>query len=318
MLHILLLISGFAGLIAGAEMLINGSTSLAKRFNVPNIVIGLTIVAFGTSAPELVVNIFGSVKGDSSIVLGNVLGSNILNILIILGLASLFYPLKVKSSTTWIEIPLSLLAAVLVLVVASDTYLDNAGSSVISRSEGITLLLFFLIFLAYNAQLIRNNDYEEEVPVKSYPFFKSVFLILFGLALLITGGHVIVGSAVVIPRNMGVSERVISLTVISLGTSLPELATSVMAARKRNVDLAIGNVVGSNIFNIFLILGLSATIHPVEVGPGVYFDILVNILTGVLLLMFVFLGKGRRIDRGEGIVFLLVYTAYLYILLHYH
>lgn len=315
MLHITLLILGFAALIYGANLLINGSTALAKKFDVPNIVIGLTIVAFGTSAPELIVNIFASARGSSAIVLGNVLGSNILNVLLILGFSALFYPLKVKTNTTWIEIPLSLLAAILLLIVSADTYLDGAAISNISRSEGLILLMFFIIFLAYNAQLIRNTEFEEEVSVRNYPLFKSVFFIIMGLALLIVGGHLIVNSAVAIARNMGISERVISLTIVSLGTSLPELATSVMAARKHNVDLAIGNVVGSNIFNIFFILGLSAVIHPVAVSSGTYFDIFVNILAGVLLFAFVFTGRGRRIDRWEGVVFLFVYMAYLYILI---
>ena len=315
MLNIVLLIAGFAGLIYGANVLIDGATSLAKKFDVPNIVIGLTIVAFGTSAPELVVNMIASFRGESSIVLGNVIGSNILNVLVILGLSSLFYPLKVKTNTTWVEIPLSLMAAVVVLLTAADTFINGTRTSVISRSEGIILLLFFIIFLAYNTQLIRTGEFEEEVPVRNYPFLKSGLYILLGLALLLAGGHFIVNSAVTLARSFGVSERVISLTVVSFGTSLPELATSIMAARKRNVDLAIGNVVGSNIFNIFFILGLSAIVHPVEVGPGVYLDILVNILAGVLLFVFVFTGRGRRIDRWEGVVFLLVYFGYLYVLL---
>lgn len=311
LINILMLLGGFVALIYGANSLVDAASSLAARFGVPSIVIGLTIVAFGTSAPELVVNVFAATTGSTDMVLGNVLGSNIFNVLGILGISALIYPLTVKSNTTWIEIPLSLLAAICVLVVASDVLLDGAAGNFISRSEGIVLLLFFLIFLVYNLMVAKSGGADEEMETKAYSTGKAVLFIILGLAGLIIGGRLIVTSAVSIAEVIGLSERVIGLTVVSIGTSLPELATSIIAVRKRNVDIAIGNVVGSNIFNIFLILGISGTIVPLGINPESMFDILVNILTGLLLFIFVFTGRGRKVERWEGAVFVIGYVAYV-------
>ncbi|MDX1603008.1 MAG: calcium/sodium antiporter, partial [Salinimicrobium sediminis] len=249
LVNILLLLGGFVALIFGANALVDAASSLAARWGVPSIVIGLTIVAFGTSAPELVVNVFAATSGSTDMVLGNVLGSNIFNVLGILGISALIYPLTVKSNTTWIEIPLSLLAAICVFVVASDVVLDGATTNLISRSEGIVLLLFFLIFLVYNLVVAKSGGADEEMETKDYSVGKGILFIILGLAGLILGGRLIVTSAVSIAEVIGLSERVIGLTVVSIGTSLPELATSIIAVRKKNVDIAIGNVVGSNIFN---------------------------------------------------------------------
>lgn len=311
LVEILLLLVGFVALIFGANALVDAASSLAARWGVPSIVIGLTIVAFGTSAPELVVNVFAATTGSTDMVLGNVLGSNIFNVLGILGISALIYPLTVKSSTTWIEIPLSLLAAICVFVVASDVVLDGATTNLISRSEGIVLLLFFLIFLVYNLVVAKSGGADEEMETKDYTVGKAILFIILGLAGLIIGGRLIVTSAVSIAEVIGLSERVIGLTVVSIGTSLPELATSIIAVRKKNVDIAIGNVVGSNIFNIFLILGISGTIVPLGINPDSFFDIVINIITGLLLFIFVFTGKGRRIERWEGFVFVACYVAYV-------
>ncbi|MGB7841608.1 MAG: calcium/sodium antiporter [Salinimicrobium sp.] len=310
MTDFLLLMAGFAALIFGATKLVDAASSLASKMGIPSIVIGLTIVAFGTSAPELVVNVFAAVKGSTELVLGNVLGSNIFNVLAILGISSMIAPLSVKTNTTWIEIPLSLLAAVTVFILAGDVFLDNASQNVISRSEGIILLLFFLIFLVYNLIVAKNGGEEEHMETKDYSTLKAVLFILLGLAGLIVGGRLIVISAVSIAESIGLSERVIGLTVVSIGTSLPELATSIIAVRKKNVDIAIGNVVGSNIFNIFLILGISGTIVPITINPSSFFDILINILAGLLLFIFIFTGKGRQLERWEGAVFLLLFISY--------
>ena len=310
MTDFLLLMAGFAALILGATKLVDAASSLASKMGIPSIVIGLTIVAFGTSAPELVVNVFAAVKGSTELVLGNVLGSNIFNVLAILGISSMIAPLSVKTNTTWIEIPLSLLAAVTVFILAGDVFLDNASQNVISRSEGIILLLFFLIFLVYNLIVAKNGGAEEHMETKDYSTLKAVLFILLGLAGLIVGGRLIVISAVSIAESIGLSERVIGLTVVSIGTSLPELATSIIAVRKKNVDIAIGNVVGSNIFNIFLILGISGTIVPITINPSSFFDILINILAGLLLFIFIFTGKGRQLERWEGAVFLLLFISY--------
>ena len=311
MLYLLLLIAGFLPLIYGANILVDSASSLAKKFNIPNIVIGLTIVAFGTSAPELIVNLFSAISGNTSLALGNVIGSNIFNIAGILGISAMIFPLTVKSSTTWIEIPLALLSALLVFIVANDVLIDGSASSVISRIDGIVLLLFFVIFLVYTYQMIRSGDFSDEIPVKDIAPGKAVLLIIAGLALLVAGGRMIVYGAVELATSWGMSERLIGLTIVSIGTSLPELATSVVAARKKNTDIAVGNIVGSNIFNVFLILGATAVINPVPFQEGAMTDILVNILVSLMLFMFIFTGKGRRLERWEGVIFIGLYLGYI-------
>ncbi|MBF8963788.1 calcium/sodium antiporter [Pontibacter sp. FD36] len=312
MLNIILLLAGFVALIFGADKLVDAASSLAKKLGIPNIVIGLTIVAFGTSAPELVVNVFASINNNTEMVLGNVLGSNIFNVLAILGISSVIYPLTVKRNTTWLEIPLSLLAAVAVLFVANDVFLDSAEANLISRSDGLLLLLFFCIFLVYNLMIAKGgNEDDEESETKDYTYLKAIFFIALGLGGLILGGRLIVTSAVGIAQAFGLSERIIGLTIVSVGTSLPELATSVVAVRKKNVDIAIGNVVGSNIFNIFLILGVSTVVTPLQVSAASFTDIIFNIGAGLLLFIFIFTGRGRQLARWEGIIFLLLYLAYL-------
>jgi cation:H+ antiporter len=312
MLPILLLLAGFAALIYGANQMVNGASSLAKRMNISDIVIGLTIVAFGTSAPELVVNALAAINKNTALVLGNVIGSNVFNVLVILGITALIAPLKVKKSTTWIEIPLSLLAALAVWLVANDALLNQMDADAILRSDGILLLLFFAIFMGYNLAVAKKEQQEENLNLPSISLPKAIFFTLFGLALLIVGGNLIVDNAVLIAQKIGLSERVIALTIVSVGTSLPELATSIVAVRKGNVDLAIGNVVGSNIFNSFLILGVSAIISPVQVTTNAQPDLLLNIIAGLLLFIFVFMGKGRVISRIEGFIFLAIYIGYIF------
>ena len=311
MWHLLLLIAGFVPLIIGANLLVDNASSLAKRLNIPAMVIGLTIVGFGTSAPELVVNLFSSFEKNSDLALGNIIGSNIFNILGILGISAIVYPLAIKKNTTWIEIPLCFLSAVTVILLANDKIIDKTNYSVISRIDGYILLLFFIIFLSYNITLLKSEQYNDEIIVKDKPVFKSVLLILSGLILLITGGRIIVVSAVEVASAIGLSQRVIALTIISIGTSLPELATSVIAARKKNIDLAIGNIVGSNIFNVFFILGISSVIHPVSLQPLSNIDMILNIFASFMLFIFIFTGKGRRIGMREGAFFLLIYTIYI-------
>lgn len=311
MWYFLLLIVGFLPLIYGANLLVDSASSLAKRYNIPNMVIGLTIVAFGTSAPELVVNVFSAVQKNADLALGNVIGSNIFNVAAILGISAIIYPLTVKSATTWIEVPLALLAGVMVLVLGNDILIDKGGSSLISRIDGIVLLVFFLIFLVYNYQLIKKGEFTEDIPIKDIAPRKATLLVFAGLALLVLGGRLIVFSAVELATAWGMPERLIGLTIVSIGTSLPELATSVVAATKKNTDIAVGNIVGSNIFNIFFILGTSAVIYPVPTQAGAQIDMLVNILLGLLLFAFIFTGKGRRLERWEGILFVLMYVAYI-------
>lgn len=311
MINLLILLAGFAMLILGADKLVDGASSLASKLGIPNIVIGMTVVAFGTSGPELVVNVFAAVENNTEIVLGNILGSNIFNVFGILGICAIIYPLTVKNSTTWIEIPLSLLAAVAVYIMANDVLFDTADSNLITRTDGLILLLFFVIFLVYNITLSINSPDDAGIESKDYTYLKSTLFILLGLAGLVIGGRLIVTGAVSIAHSLGISERVIGLTVVSIGTSLPELATSVVAVRRKNLDIAIGNVVGSNIFNIFFILGVSTVITTVPVQAASMVDIVLNIFAGLLLFVFIFTGKGRNLERWEGVVFLIIYIGYL-------
>ncbi|TVQ19990.1 MAG: sodium:calcium antiporter [Bacteroidetes bacterium] len=311
MLQALLLIAGLILLVYGASLLVDSASALAKTFHVPDIVIGLTIVAFGTSAPELLVNVYAAIEQSSAIALGNVAGSNLFNVMLILGISAAFYPITVKSSTTWTEIPLALLSALVFLVMANDAFLDPGTSSLISRADGIVLLLFFAIFIAYNIHLAIKGDTSEIPTVKIMSKWKSTLLLLVGLAMLIAGGRMMVGAAIQMAEFWGMSERLIALTIISVGTSLPELATSIVAAFKKNTDIAIGNVVGSNIFNVFLVLGTTAVISPVTIPAGANIDLLLNVIVSFMLFAFIFTGKGRRIDRAEGIIFLAMYIAYI-------
>lgn len=309
---IVLLLIGLVVLIYGANFLVDGGSALAHRLKVSNMVIGLTVVAFGTSTPELVVNVVSSMDGSSALALGNVLGSNMFNILAILGITALIVPLGVKKMTTWVEIPLAVLAAVLVLLFING---DPAGT--ITRAEGICLLCFFVIFLIYTLMLAKFGAAGdgEEIEIKNYSVGKSVLFILLGLVGLIGGGRLLVNGAVNIAQSMGISERIIGLTIVSIGTSLPELATSIIAARKKNADMAIGNVVGSNIFNTFLILGASATITPLQVPQGSLLDLIVNIVAAGLLFLFIFTGRGRKISRWEGGILLVIYIVYLFLVI---
>ncbi len=313
LLNLIFLIAGLIILMYGANFLVDGGAALAHRLRISTMVIGLTVVAFGTSTPELVVNIVSSADGSSALALGNVLGSNIFNVLAILGTTALITPLSVTKTTTWVEIPLAVFAAILVLILV-----NGEPSDTITRAEGICLLCFFVIFLSYTLVLAKYGvaGNGEEVTIKNYTLGKSILFILLGLAGLVGGGRLLVTNAVHIAENLGISERIIGLTIVSIGTSLPELATSIIAARKRNADIAIGNVVGSNLFNTFLILGTSATITPVRTPAGSTTDLVVNIIASGLLFLFIFTGKGRKINRWEGAVFLALYIGYLIFILN--
>lgn len=302
MISLFFLILGVLFLVFGANFLVDGASVIAKRFNIPNIVIGLTIVAFGTSAPELVVNVISALDGHSAITLGNVIGSNIINILIILGITSIIYPLTVSKNTVKIEIPIAIFASLL-------TYFLAIHNNILDKMDGFILLFFFLCFLGYNTFLTITNKEESQLEVKSYSFPVACIVTLLGFILLVFGGNFIVDSAVNIARNFGISERIISITIVSLGTSLPELATSIVAALKKNSDIAIGNVVGSNIFNTFFILGTSVAISPINIPKSSITDLIMNIIASILLLLFIF--KNQTLKRWHGIVFLIVYTFYL-------
>ncbi len=303
---------GFILLIKGAQLLVEGAASIARSLNISDLVIGLTVVAFGTSTPELFVNIVASLNGKTDIAIGNVLGSNIANIFLILGVSSVIYPLAVTKGTVWKEIPFSLLAAIVLLFMANDQIIDNAGVSQLARIDGLIFLSFFVIFVYYTYSIAaRVEGVEAHLPVKQHYWVRSLLFVIAGLAGLMIGGKWVVDGAIALATKLGMSESLVGLTIVAVGTSLPELATSAVAAYKKNVEIAIGNVVGSNIFNIFFVLGISATIKPLPFQTQNNVDIGTVLLASFMLFFFMFTGKKRSLDRWEGILFLLFYTGYI-------
>ncbi len=315
-LLLIFLVVGLIILAKSADILVDGATNLARKYHLPELTIGLTIIAFGTSAPELVVNGISSYNNHPDIVFGNILGSNIFNLLLILGIASIITPLKVSGSTVWKEIPFSLISIIIVFILANDILIRNASENSLSNIDGIILLIFFLIFLYYvfvqmKKDPLQGNQHEK---VKIYGNFKIWAFILSGLTGLIIGGKITVESAVSMAEMMHVSEKVISLTIIAAGTSLPELATSIVAALKKKNDIAVGNVVGSNLFNIFFILGLSSVIRPMEYS--LHFNTEMYLLFGgsAFLLFAMFAGEKGKLERWEGmtmVIIFLLYSAFL-------
>ena len=306
-LNIILLVLGFVFLIKGADIFVDGSSSLALNFKIPKMVIALTIVAFGTSAPELAVSIKAIIAGSSEMVLGNVVGSNILNILLILGISSLFAPMGVKSNTLKKEIPFTILFSTILMVLAFDNMFDSNVTNVISRTDGITILLVFSVFIYYLIFIMKNNNEKEEKA--PYGKLKSLGFILVGLAGIVLGSNFVVDNATAIAKALNVSEKMISLTIVAFGTSLPELVTSVQAARKHETDIAIGNIIGSNIFNIGFVIGLPvAFINSINVGTFNYIDMLTMIFSAILL--FCLTLKKKKLDKVEGIIMLTIFTVY--------
>ena len=307
-LNIILLIIGFVILIKGADLFVDGASNIALNFKVSKMLIGLTIVAFGTSAPEFAVSVKGLLSGSFDIVLGNVIGSNILNILLILGVAAMIHPLVVKSNTVKKELPITLLITALFAVLLSDNLFDKSMSNNFTRGDGIVLILFFLVFIYYLINLMRNKV-EDTADEKILSLPKSFLYTFIGLVAIILGSNFVVDSASYLAKALGVSERIISLTIIALGTSLPELVTSVMATKKGEYDIAIGNVVGSNIFNIGIVIGL-----PVTILGGIskiafsYIDLIVMIVTALML--YLFSKNGYKISKREGLSFLILFVVY--------
>jgi len=315
MLNLLFSVLGFLPLIFGATWLVNGASSIAKKKHISNLVIGLTIVAFGTSSPELVVNILSATSDNSGFSFGNVVGSNIINILVILGISAVIYPMAVKSPTIWIEIPLCLLSAMILIVIANDSFLDDTSVSIISRTDGLMLIGFFLVFMYYSWYALKRDDEDHEIKVKEYSTSKAVTFVIVGMTLLAAGGQIIVHFASKFAVDFGIPDRIIGLTILSVGTSLPELSTSIVAAMKKNVDISIGNIIGSNLFNTFLILGVSSTIRPIPLEVGANLDLLMNIVATMLVFIFVFTRKGRMIDRLEGAIMVAIFAGYMYFVL---
>lgn len=315
-MNILLLIGGLVLILLGANALTDGAASVAKRFYISNMVIGLTIVAFGTSAPELTVSISSALKGSSDIAIGNIVGSNIFNTLVIVGCTALFVPIAIRQNTLRKEIPLCILASIVLMICANDVFLDRGTEDLLGRSDGLLLLCFFVIFLGYTFAIAKDNTAETGSGIKSMPIWKSAAFILGGLAALIFGGQWFVDGASGIARGLGVSESVIGLTLVAAGTSLPELATSVVAALKKNPEMAIGNAIGSNLFNIFFVLGVSASISPMSIGDITNFDLWVLIGSGILLWFFGLFFAKRTITRWEGAFMVLCYVAYTVVLIY--
>ena len=308
----LLFILGFVVLITGANMLIDGSASIARKLSISNIAIGLTVVAFGTSAPEFIVSFFATLKGNTDLAIGNILGSNIANILLVLGISAIIYPIAVQRNTVLKEIPFSLLAVLLLGVTANDILFDREATSVISRIDGLVFLLFLVIFITYTFGISKLKENGEDAnEVKNYGYFKSAAFILIGLVFLVLGGKWIVDGAVKIAELFNVSQSLIGLTVIAVGTSLPELATSVVAAFKKQTDIAIGNIVGSNVLNILWILGFNAVIRPLPLNPASNIDILMTIFASLILFISMYISKKHVIERWQGIVMVVFYLSYV-------
>lgn len=303
---------GFVLLIKGADILIDGAVSIARRLEISGLVIGMTVVAFGTSAPELFVNITAAIKGNSDLAIGNILGSNIANTLLVLGVASVIRPMAVTKGTVWREIPFSLLAAIVFALLANDWLIDRQGASAISRGDGLVLLCFFIVFLYYAFTTANGlGSITEQVPPKTHNTPAALLRLVGGLVGLCLGGRWIVSGAVAIATHIGLSESVVGLSIVAVGTSLPELATSTVAAYKGKADIAVGNIVGSNIFNIFFVLGVTAAIKPLPFNIGSNIDVLMTILTGLLLFIFMFSGNKARVDRWEGALAVVFYAAYI-------
>lgn len=309
LLQVLLLILGLALLIKGADWLVDGATSLAKKYNISDLAIGLTIVAFGTSAPELVVNTFASAQSHQDIVFGNVIGSNCFNLFIILGIAGLINPLVVQSSTVWKEIPISFLAIIVLFFLSNNFFFSD--TPILGRLDGLILLFMFALFLFYIYKNLKRDKTNSEVKVKNLSNLRIWILILTGLTGLVFGGKLLVDGAIKIATTMGISEKIIGMTIVAAGTSLPELATSVVAAFKKNNDIAVGNIIGSNIFNIFLILSASSLVRPIIYD--IKFNTDLYILAGGTIFLFIamFTGQKKKLDRWEAALLLVFYIAYI-------
>ena len=315
-INIILIALGFAILIKSADWLVNSAASLANKIGVSALVIGLTIVAFGTSAPELVVNVISSLKGANEMVFGNIVGSNIANIYLVVGLGALLYPLLIKSQTLFKEIPLMILGG-LALIILSLDILFGKDTNVIDLSDGIMLLLLFAVFVYYiiNVALNEKRSVEKEFKkqIKDQNTLVSIVLIIISLIGLFIGGKLVVTNAVSLATLLGVSQKMIGLTIVAIGTSLPELVTAVVAALKKQADIAIGGIVGSNIFNTLFVLGISATIGPITLNTPIKFDL--SIMLIAFLLLFLFSLTKRKIEKWEGFVFIVIYLSYMLLLI---
>lgn len=312
MLLYILLIIGFFFLVKGADLLVRGASSIAKYYNISEMVVGLTVVSFGTSMPELIVNIVASFRGNAGIAIGNIFGSNIANVLLILAITAIICPLPLKRNTILSEIPFTLIAALLIGFLANVSLFSQGTDLMITRIEGCIILFFFGLYMMYIFNLSREQPaafLQENLKPESRG--KALLNVGIGICGLFLGGKWVVDGAVEISSRIGLSQDFIGLTVVAVGTSLPELVTSVVAARKKNIDIAVGNVIGSNIFNLLWILGLSSLIKPLPFNVIGNFDILVMILSSTLIIMVITFGKKNNISRISGVCFVFFYAAYI-------
>ncbi len=314
LLNVLLIIVGFALLIKGADFLVSGSSKIAKKFHIPEIIIGLTIVSIGTSMPELFVSITSAVEGYSDMALGNVIGSNICNLLLILGLSSVIRPIKFQRETRIIELPLSLILTIIFWIICF-------SNNFISKAEGIFLLVLFLGFILYTIYMGLQGDKSEKKSQEvlkeergKFFIFKNVVYIIIGIIALKYGGDFVVDNSVEIAELFNISDAIISLTILAIGTSLPELVTSVTAAIKGNSDIAIGNIIGSNIFNMLMIIGVSASIKPITYNPSYNIQMIILLIAIVFLALFPFIKPKNEMSRGNGIVYIITYIVYMALL----
>lgn len=315
MAYVLLLV-GFVLLIKGADFFVDGSSNIARLLQVPPILIGLTIVSLGTSSPEATVSIIAAFGGNADVAVGNVVGSNIFNISVVVGLAAFVFPLKVQSETIKKEIPFTLLASIVMFVLMSDMALHGFGNNMLTRSDGIILLLFLAIFMYYVIE-VGLKSRKQAAPNREFldiSWGKNIVITLVGLAAIIFGGDLVVDNGTKIAYSLGMSETLVGLTIIAIGTSLPELVTSITAAMKKESEIALGNIVGSNIFNILFVLGATSTITPIAVDSKIFIDVIIMIVLTLVLLVFA--RTGFRIGKREGLLLAVSYVGYLvYIIL---
>ncbi len=313
-IQILFILIGLLLLLKGADWLVAGSAKLARKYNVSELAIGLTVVAFGTSAPELIVNIIASAENHSNLVIGNIIGSNNFNLFVILGIAGIIIPLKVSSTTVRKEIPFSFLA-VFIFYMAGNHFFNQEKYLIISRIEGVFLLMLFCLFIYYVFSQLKNEEKLIAENLTDSSNFKILIKIVAGFAALITGGKLLVSNSVDLAESFGVSEKIIGLTIVAAGTSMPELATSVVAAINRKDDIAVGNIIGSNIFNIFFILAVSSIIRPVIYEPEFNVDLVILGAGTILLFLFMFSINTKKLDRIEAIILVAIYATYFWYLL---
>lgn len=316
-MDILLLIVGLGLILAGANFLTDGSAALAQRFRVPEFIIGLTVIAVGTSTPELVVSVLSAIAGKSDVAIGNVVGSNLFNVFVILGICALIRPLPLTAGNVRRDIPFGVIASLLLVGLAMDSFICGGAADRIGRVDGAVMLTLYVALIWYT---IRHTERPaatapEENAKRPMRGWLMTVMIVGGLAGLVFGGEMFLGSATSIARSLGISESVIAITLVAGGTSLPELASSLVSLYKGKADMALGNVIGSNVANILLILGLSATIHPLSMGGITVWDLLMVVLSAVLLFVTAFTFKRKSIDRWEGAIFLAIYVAYIWYLI---